>query len=117
MAGLVASCHDCSEGGLAVALAETAFAGGLGMAIDLAALPEAGGLSAEALLFAESASRLVVTVNPAWAEAFEATLGVEAVRVGVVTAEPRLRLACGAATWIDVANEALEGAWRRGLTW
>ncbi len=33
--GLVRSCHDCSDGGLGVALAETAFSGGLGMAIDL----------------------------------------------------------------------------------
>jgi phosphoribosylformylglycinamidine synthase len=32
--GLVASCHDCSDGGIGVALAETAFAGGLGMEID-----------------------------------------------------------------------------------
>ncbi|MEB3220619.1 MAG: hypothetical protein VKS61_00935, partial [Candidatus Sericytochromatia bacterium] len=71
----------------------------------------------EALLFAESASRLVVTVNPAWAGAFEAAMAGEAVRVGHVTAEPCLRLGCGDATWIDVANEALEGAWRRGLTW
>ena len=37
--GLVASCHDCSDGGLGVALAETAFAGGLGMEIDLRLVP------------------------------------------------------------------------------
>lgn len=33
--GLIRSCHDCSDGGLGVALAETAFAGGFGMEIDL----------------------------------------------------------------------------------
>ena len=33
------SCHDCSDGGLGVALAETAFAGDLGMQIDLARAP------------------------------------------------------------------------------
>ena len=38
-AGLVASCHDCSEGGIAVALAEMAFAGGLGIEADLRGLP------------------------------------------------------------------------------
>jgi phosphoribosylformylglycinamidine synthase len=37
--GLVTSCHDCSEGGLAVALAEMAFAGGLGLEADLRGLP------------------------------------------------------------------------------
>jgi len=39
-AGVVASCHDCSDGGLAVALAETAFSGGFGMAVDLACVPD-----------------------------------------------------------------------------
>jgi len=34
-AGLIASCHDCSDGGLAVALCETAFAGSLGMSVNL----------------------------------------------------------------------------------
>jgi len=41
-AGLVASCHDCSDGGLGVALAEAAFAGGLGMNIDLKDVPYRG---------------------------------------------------------------------------
>ncbi len=40
--GLVASCHDCSDGGLGIALAETAFAGGLGMSIDLNQVPGRG---------------------------------------------------------------------------
>ncbi len=38
-AGLVASCHDCSDGGLGIALAETAFAGGLGLTVDLSSVP------------------------------------------------------------------------------
>ena len=51
--GLVASAHDCSDGGLAIALAETAFAGGLGMEIDLAAVPFDGGDKTDlAVLFA-----------------------------------------------------------------
>ena len=40
--GLVASCHDCSDGGLGVALAETAFAGGLGMRSILRPYPQGG---------------------------------------------------------------------------
>ncbi|MEQ1894360.1 MAG: phosphoribosylformylglycinamidine synthase subunit PurL, partial [Planctomycetota bacterium] len=40
--GLVASCHDLSEGGLAVAAAEMAFAGGLGLALELAKVPREG---------------------------------------------------------------------------
>ena len=42
--GLVASCHDCSEGGLAAALAEMAFAGGFGIEADLRGLPKSAGL-------------------------------------------------------------------------
>src|SRR5262249_15722326 len=61
--GLIRACHDLSEGGLAVALAEMAFAGGCGANIRLADVPRDDSLfpGAEnfeaALLFAESASR------------------------------------------------------------
>ena len=56
--GSVAACHDCSEGGIAVALAEMAFAGGLGMEITL---PK-NALRDEVLLFSESNTRFVVEV-------------------------------------------------------
>ena len=64
--GFVASCHDLSDGGLAVAAAESAFAGGFGMSIDLSCVAWSGpeeGWTDEALLFSESASRLLVTVR------------------------------------------------------
>jgi phosphoribosylformylglycinamidine synthase subunit PurL len=64
---LVASAHDCSEGGLAVALAESAVAGSCGFAV---ALP--GDLPAHLALFSESASRAVASVHPAKAASFEA---------------------------------------------
>ena len=69
--GLVASCHDLSDGGLAVALAESAFAGGCGIQVELAQLPVAGELRDDALLFSESQSRLLVTVHPEHLAAFE----------------------------------------------
>lgn len=72
--GLVASCHDLSDGGLAVALAETAFAGGFGMDIDLQRVMFAGvpcDRRDDVLLFSESASRLLVTVRPEHREQFE----------------------------------------------
>jgi len=56
---LLASAHDCSDGGLAVALAESAIAGDVGFAV---ALPE--DLPAHVSLFSESASRAVVSVAP-----------------------------------------------------
>ncbi|HZW91643.1 MAG TPA: phosphoribosylformylglycinamidine synthase subunit PurL [Candidatus Eremiobacteraceae bacterium] len=58
--GLVDSVHDCSDGGLAVALAEKAFARGIGVRVNLAS----DGLPAEFVLFGEDASRIVVSCDP-----------------------------------------------------
>jgi phosphoribosylformylglycinamidine synthase len=69
--GLLASCHDCSDGGLAVALIETAFAGGLGMHVDLNAVPYSGIKRNDNILFSESASRFIVTIHPQAKAAFE----------------------------------------------
>ncbi len=70
--GLVASCHDLSDGGLAVALAEKAFAGGFGIDADLRNVAAEEGLREDTLLFSESQSRLLVTVSPVHQSAFEA---------------------------------------------
>jgi phosphoribosylformylglycinamidine synthase len=61
-AGHIRSAHDCSEGGLAVALAECCFnpEGSLGAEIDLSA---AGGIRLDCLLFNESQSRIVISVG------------------------------------------------------
>ena len=63
--GFVVSCHDCSEGGLAVALAEMAFAGGLGIEADLRGLAKSDDCQRiDAQLFSESNSRYIVEVEP-----------------------------------------------------
>jgi phosphoribosylformylglycinamidine synthase len=59
--GLLDSAHDCSEGGLAVALAEKAFAKGVGARVNL----PSRGLFAEFALFGEDSSRVVVSCDPA----------------------------------------------------
>ncbi|HUU60299.1 MAG TPA: phosphoribosylformylglycinamidine synthase subunit PurL, partial [Phycisphaerae bacterium] len=69
-AGTVRSCHDLSEGGLAVAAAETAFAGGLGVEIDLAAVPCDAEIGTAPKLFAEYPGRFVVEVAPDHYDAF-----------------------------------------------
>ncbi len=58
--GLADSVHDCSEGGLAVALAEKAFAKGVGARLNLAS----NGLPAEYVLFGEDASRILLSCDP-----------------------------------------------------
>ncbi|HEX9487707.1 MAG TPA: AIR synthase related protein, partial [Gemmatimonadales bacterium] len=88
--GLLRSAHDCSHGGLGVALAEVAMGGpydetGFGLDIDLTAY--ASGLAAVDLLFSESQGRAVVTCAPERATAVAALaqeLGVRAQRVGTV---------------------------------
>ena len=83
--GLVASCHDCSDGGLGVALAETAFSGGLGMDIELAKIPREGVERDDFLLFSESQSRFVATVRPEAKGRFEKILrGNEFADIGEV---------------------------------
>jgi phosphoribosylformylglycinamidine synthase len=64
--GRVASCHDCSEGGMAVAIAEMAFAGGIGAEVDLSrSLPPKGQVKLDdiAMLFSESNTRFIVEVS------------------------------------------------------
>ncbi|MBS3933148.1 MAG: phosphoribosylformylglycinamidine synthase subunit PurL [Truepera sp.] len=58
-AGLCDTAHDCSEGGLAVALAEMAIAGSRGATLELP-----GAIRPDALLFGEAASRIVVALSP-----------------------------------------------------
>jgi phosphoribosylformylglycinamidine synthase subunit PurSL len=70
--GLIASCHDLSDGGLGIALAESAFAGGFGMQIDLAMVDKDSDIREDKLLFSESQSRLLVTVHPQHKDDFEA---------------------------------------------
>jgi phosphoribosylformylglycinamidine synthase subunit PurSL len=116
---LVASCHDCSDGGLGVALAETAFAGGFGMDIDLRAVPRTSDLRDDVLLFSESPSRFVVTVHAENAPAFEATLaGLPCAALGVVTETRVFRvLGQAGAVLIDAGIEQLKVAWQRPLNW
>ncbi len=90
-AGLVLSCHDLSEGGLAVAAAEMAFAGDIGARLDLTAVPCAGadGLDAPTLLFSESNSRYLIEVRSGDVAALrEVFAGLPFAVVGETVAEP-----------------------------
>ncbi|MBZ0274320.1 phosphoribosylformylglycinamidine synthase [bacterium] len=116
-AGLVRSCHDCSDGGLAVALAESAFAGGFGMRVDLTGASIDGEtLSPAEMLFAESAGRFVATVAPENAEAFEAALASCAIaRVGEVTNSTRLVARYGDEIRVDEDINDLRAAFKATL--
>ena len=96
MAGVVASCHDLSDGGLAVAAAESAFSGQLGMTIDLSKVlwfGEISELTDLALLFSESASRHLVTVKAENRERFEIIMtGHCFASIGTVTNDQELHI-------------------------
>jgi phosphoribosylformylglycinamidine synthase len=116
--GWVRSCHDPSEGGLGVALAEMAFAGGLGLNIDLQKVPGADLFERDDhLLFAESASRLLVEVRPEHKERFERLFeGTACALIGEVTEEPALRIAGLQGRVILCEDlEALKTSWQRTL--
>jgi phosphoribosylformylglycinamidine synthase II len=85
-AGLVRACHDVSEGGLAVALAELCIAGRLGAVLDQLGHPDPA-----TALFAESTGRLVVEVRPQDVARFLDVAG-PARLLGTVSAEPALEL-------------------------
>ncbi len=118
--GLVAACHDCSEGGLAVAAAEMAFAGGSGMTIDLDAVPRDERADRDDIvLFSESNSRFVVEVPRGREADFEAQMaGSPLGRVGGVTEEDRLVVrGLGGDEIISADLSTLKEAWQRPLRW
>lgn len=112
--GLVASCHDVSDGGLAAALAESAFAGGFGMELDLAPINAPNAMAA---LFSESQSRFAVTTRPEDAEAFAGMMEASVYRVGEVAEAPRFRLRVPGADAIDLHIDELKEAWQQPLRW
>jgi len=118
--GLIVSCHDCSEGGLAVALAEMAFAGGLGIEADLRGLPKSDDCSrTDVQLFSESNSRYIVEIEP---DNYDATaalmLNMPFGQIGKVTEEKTLIIkAEDGKTVIEMDLDPLKQAWQRPLDW
>ncbi|MBS7345393.1 MAG: phosphoribosylformylglycinamidine synthase subunit PurL [Caryophanon sp.] len=107
-AGLVASAHDVSEGGVAVALAEKTFdANGLGMNVTLTG-------SATTALFAETQSRFIVTVSPANKDAFEKIV-TDANEIGVVTDDATLTINGETGVLVEGSVEEFRSAWKGAI--
>ncbi|MFO0425903.1 MAG: phosphoribosylformylglycinamidine synthase subunit PurL [Planctomyces sp.] len=116
--GLVRSCHDLSEGGLAVSVAEMAFAGGIGATIRLSDLPVSSpDLSDAARLFSESNSRFLLEVPVKTAELFEKTLqGVPFARIGETVSKPELTVyGTGGSVVVNADLSALKESWQKPL--
>jgi phosphoribosylformylglycinamidine synthase subunit PurSL len=126
--GLVRSCHDLSEGGLAVGLAEMAVAGGLGADVLLSAVPRDDDAAADpVLLFSESPTRFLIEVSPECLAAVKGALsGLPLGELGRVTKNDGARGAARARlsvrglddrVVINAAVADLKAAWQRPLGW
>jgi phosphoribosylformylglycinamidine synthase subunit PurSL len=120
-AEVVRACHDLSEGGLAVAAAEMAFAGGLGAALALEKMPlgpDGTAMSTAARLFSESNTRFLCEVPPEKADAFEALLsGVPHACIGKVTDSGKLEISANGAAVISTDIATMKEAWQKPLRW
>jgi phosphoribosylformylglycinamidine synthase len=123
--GLTRSCHDISEGGLAVALAEMCIGGRLGLAASLRDMPCAEKAAIDTiLLYGESPSRFIVEVAPAdtgrlgemWAELPVGRLGT-LVSPDESGADRLVIKGLDHTTLIDVSVDVLENTWKRPLDW
>ncbi|MGD1119295.1 MAG: phosphoribosylformylglycinamidine synthase subunit PurL [Dehalococcoidales bacterium] len=118
--GLVKACHDLSEGGIGVAAAEMAFAGGLGMALSLKNVPLGEAIDRDDyVLFAESNSRFLVEVSPQDKKGFESALnGVACAEIGRVTQDKKMAVTGRQNRLILSADIAeLKEAWQKPLRW
>ncbi|WP_422931242.1 phosphoribosylformylglycinamidine synthase subunit PurL [Singulisphaera sp. PoT] len=123
--GLIRSCHDLSEGGLATGLAEMAFAGGLGVKASLQDVPRPEDASHDAaLLFSESPTRFLLEVHPdAVPPLLKLAASLPIARIGEVSqpageVAPRLVITgLGGQPAIDVSLDDLKSAWQVPLRW
>jgi len=107
---LIESNHDISDGGLSVALTESAFGGGFGTEIDFDL-----DLELNAILFSESHSRFVCSIKPENQKEFEEQFGDDAILLGKVTLNQRLIAKHKNKEVINVKMKKLKSAWENGL--
>jgi phosphoribosylformylglycinamidine synthase len=115
---LLRSAHDCAEGGLAVALAESCFDSGLGVEVDVPAV-SSGSVEFEDIstLFSESASRVVASVDATRGQrllALASAAGVPAAAIGRVGGD-RIRVSIDGRRVMDEPLDRAEGIWATAI--
>ena len=113
--GLVKSCHDLSEGGLAVAAAEMAFAGGYGLELDLCRVPGKALIRSDFVLFSESNSRFLIEVAGQYKYAFEDLMKSKAcAEIGKVTQDEKLLIhGLNGKVVVDASLAELRRSWKK----
>ena len=107
------SARDVAEGGIAVAAAKLGFAKGLGVELDLIS----AGLPAECVLFAEDASRVLLTcdvTNIGAIEKIAVKYGLNAQHIGSTTGE-KFTIRIDGAPVIEGEAAAFRQSWRQAL--
>jgi phosphoribosylformylglycinamidine synthase subunit PurSL len=119
--GLVRACHDCSEGGLGVGLAEMAFAGGLGVTVYLKNVPRTGPIYRnDYILFSESNGRFIVEIAPANEAKFMKVMsGIRMASIGHVNETEYLEVhgITEGDPVIKATLSELKEAWQKPLRW
>ncbi len=118
--GLARACHDCSEGGIGVAIAEMAFAGGLGANIHLKVAPLGEFMERDDfILFSESNSRFLVEVSLESKEEFEEIMdGTGFASIGHVTDDEVLEIyGLNENKVVTASLSELKEAWQKPLRW
>jgi len=117
---LIKAMHDCSEGGLGVALAEMSFAGGLGVEVFLSEVPyRSKNKRTDFVLFSESNSRFIVEVEKNRQKEFEKTLhGLPFGKIGCVNAKKDFKVyGLDGKICINANINKLKDTWRAPLKW
>ena len=118
--GLVRACHDLSEGGIGVAAAEMAFAGGLGMVLYLDKVPLGEPIARnDSVLFSESNTRFLVEVAPEDSQRFKQVMrGVECAAIGQVVKNATFQVyGINEERVVSVPLAELKDAWQKPLRW
>ena len=113
--GLVRSAHDCSDGGLAAAVAECCFGCGGATTINLDPIVS-DGVDEWGALFGESLGRIIVTVKPDNTSEFEAAMsGNKISRIGTVDNKKTLQFTIGENTILKATLSKLLASWKDTL--
>jgi phosphoribosylformylglycinamidine synthase II len=118
--GLVRACHDLSEGGIGVAVAEMAFAGDLGVVIHLGQVPLGEAMNRDDyVLFSESNTRFLAEVTQENKQQFEGMMaGIDFAAIGQVTSKEKLEVySLNGEIVLSALIAELKEAWQRPLHW
>lgn len=115
--GYVTAAHDCSEGGLAIALAEMAIKGNLGLTVSLEAVPHERSMRPDDILFSESSARFILTTPKKQTRkllSLARKRGVAAAKIGEVSLADFKIMAEGKAV-TSCSVERMKDAWQTAI--